>query len=111
MSAVVGIDRQILRIQEKYGLDANDAQLLTRLLENVVESRDRKIERLKKQVRPREFVWNMADISGALRNCITAHGPITPQFIGSATKRIYSQCQKIVLVDRNQLVFDFKSKN
>ncbi len=106
MSTVVGIDRQVNRIQEKYDLDADDAQLLTRLLENVVESRDRKINRLKKQVRPREFIWNEADISGALRNCIMAHGPITPQWIGSASKRIYTQCQKVVPKSTLQLNLD-----
>lgn len=28
-------------------------------------------------------------ISGALKQCINSHGPITKQYIGSATKRIY----------------------
>lgn len=30
-------------------------------------------------------------ISGSLRSCIHSHGPITHEWIGSATKRIYSQ--------------------
>lgn len=28
-------------------------------------------------------------ISGAIRQCIEAHGPITKQYIGSLTKRVY----------------------
>lgn len=30
-------------------------------------------------------------VAGALRSCIEAHGPITPEWIGSAAKRVISQ--------------------
>lgn len=33
--------------------------------------------------------YDTKKISGALKQCINTHGPITKQFIGSATKRIY----------------------
>ena len=42
------------------------------------------IEKLK-----RDKVYDTKRISGALKQTINAHGPITAQFIGSATKRIY----------------------
>jgi len=42
------------------------------------------IEKLK-----RDKVYETKRISGALKMCINAHGPITHKFIGSATKRIY----------------------
>lgn len=42
------------------------------------------IEKLK-----REKVLETKRISGALKMCINAHGPITKQFLGSATKRVY----------------------
>jgi hypothetical protein len=42
------------------------------------------IEKLKK-----EKIYETKRISGALKQTIHAHGAITPQFIGSATKRIY----------------------
>lgn len=37
----------------------------------------------------RKKVYETKRISGALKQTIQAHGPITKQFIGSATKRIY----------------------
>jgi len=42
------------------------------------------IEKLK-----REKIYETKRISGALKQTINAHGPITKQFIGSATKRVY----------------------
>lgn len=42
------------------------------------------IDKLKK-----EKIYETRRISGALKQTINAHGPITPNFIGSATKRIY----------------------
>ncbi len=42
------------------------------------------IEKLKK-----EKLYETKRISGALKQTINAHGPITPLLIGSATKRIY----------------------
>lgn len=42
------------------------------------------IEKLKK-----EKIYETKRISGALKQTIHAHGPITSNFIGSATKRIY----------------------
>ena len=42
------------------------------------------IEKLRK-----EKIYETKRISGALKQTINAHGPITPNFIGSATKRIY----------------------
>ena len=37
----------------------------------------------------REKIYDTKRISGALKQTINAHGPITAQYIGSATKRIY----------------------
>lgn len=37
----------------------------------------------------KEKIYETKRISGALKQTINAHGPITPTFIGSATKRIY----------------------
>lgn len=37
----------------------------------------------------RDKVYETKRISGALKQTINAHGPITKQFIGSATKRVY----------------------
>lgn len=51
-------------------------------------------------------------ISGALRGCITAHGPITMILIGSATKRIYgallSNFSTKTEISENKLVKFFK---
>lgn len=44
----------------------------------------RTIDKLKRQK-----VYETKRISGALKQTINAHGPITAQYIGSATKRIY----------------------
>ena len=37
----------------------------------------------------RDKIYETKRISGALKQTINAHGPITAQYIGSATKRIY----------------------
>lgn len=42
------------------------------------------IEKLKK-----EKLYETKRISGAIKQTINAHGPITPLLIGSATKRVY----------------------
>lgn len=42
------------------------------------------IDKLKK-----EKLYETKRISGALKQTINAHGPITPSLIGSATKRVY----------------------
>ncbi len=45
----------------------------------------------------REKVYDTKRISGAIRMTINAHGPITKEYIGSATKRIYG-----ALLDNNK---------
>lgn len=34
-------------------------------------------------------------IAGAIKSCIIAHGPVTPEFIGSAAKRVFGQLRGI----------------
>ena len=43
----------------------------------------------------RKTIPNVKRINGALRQTINAHGPITKQFIGSASKRIYGALLEI----------------
>jgi hypothetical protein len=52
-----------------------------------------------------------ADISGALKSAIEAHGPITREFITSATKRIAHQLQASAILDKPRFIgFDYHSE-
>ena len=73
-----------------------DPDTIQHMVDSLIESRDRKIRHLKKKAKPREFIITPKIISGALRNCIKDHGPITTHWIGSAAKRIYGNCQQVV---------------
>ena len=57
------------------------------------------IEKLRK-----EKLYETKRISGALKQTINAHGPITPNFIGSATKRIYGSLLHNGSKEHNQYV-------
>lgn len=90
----------VSRIQKRTGIDDEEATIIQHMIESIVENREKRIRYLENLVRPREFVLTKKDISGALRCCIHAHGPIVPNNIESATKRIYTQCIK--LMETNQ---------
>ena len=73
-----------------------DPDIIQHMVDSLIESRERKIRHLKKKAKPREFIMTTKIISGALKNCIRDHGPITKDWIGSAAKRIYGNCQQVV---------------
>lgn len=41
-------------------------------------------------------------IAGALKSTINVHGPITPEWIGSASKRIYGQLRGLAKLQRKE---------
>lgn len=92
MSKAKSVDRTFKRIIKKLKTGDYDPEVILHMLQSLVESRDRKIRHLEGKARNRKFVLNEKQISGALRSCIDAHGPITKEFIGSAAKRIYNGC-------------------
>jgi len=71
-----------------------DPATIQHMIDSIVANRDRRIAKLTKKVKPREFSMTLQVVTGALRACINDHGPITSKWIGSAAKRIYGNCQK-----------------
>lgn len=49
--------------------------------------------RLRSELPKPETNWLERQVAGALRSTIDAHGPITPQWIGSAAKRVTAQIE------------------
>jgi len=65
-------------------LDATDINEILNVFDLYEKDNLDTIEKLK-----RDKVYETKRISGALKQTINAHGPITAQYIGSATKRVY----------------------
>lgn len=73
-------------LEHNYGDKLSEKEINEILLVFDVYEQDnlKTIDKLK-----RDKIYDTKRISGALKQTINAHGPITPQYIGSATKRIY----------------------
>jgi hypothetical protein len=73
-------------LEHKFGdkLDDNDINDILAVFDMYQKDNLDSIDKLK-----RDKVYETKRISGALKQTINAHGPITKQFIGSATKRVY----------------------
>lgn len=73
-------------LEHKFGdkLNENNIYDILKIFDEYQKDNLDSIEKLK-----RYKVYETKRISGALKMCINAHGPITKQFIGSATKRVY----------------------
>ena len=65
-------------------LDDNDINDILEVFDVYQKDNLDSVDKLK-----RDKVYETKRISGALKQTINAHGPITKQFIGSATKRVY----------------------
>jgi len=74
-----------------------DPSVINHMLESLVKTRDRRIKELVTKAKPRTFDLNLKSISGALRETIKSHGNITKENIGSAAKRIYGNCQNVIV--------------
>jgi len=96
MSTIKSVPRTARRIIEKVESGNYTPDMIEHMIESLIKNRDNTIDTLQKAMRPREFILSESDISGALRDTINAHGSITSQFIGSAAKRIFKSCQKII---------------
>lgn len=99
MSAVKKVDRAIDRFLERNGLTLDDAQYteLNKMVDDLINSRDRKIARLRRTVAKLEAqktisteTFREKDIAAGIRQAIKVYGPITKDRIGSATKRAYA---------------------
>lgn len=73
-----------------------DVDIIQHMLDSLVTNRDKRIKELEKRIKPKEFNMTLKIVSGALRECINQHGPITTEWIGSAAKRVYGNCQQAV---------------
>lgn len=73
-----------------------DPEIIEHMVESVVNNRDKRIKELETRVKPRTFDISLKIISSELINTIKAHGPITRNYVSSAAKRIYGNCQSVV---------------
>jgi hypothetical protein len=69
-----------------------DPEIIEHMIASQTRRYEKKIEHLKKQLRPQRFLMSERRIIGGLKNCIRDHGPITKDWIGSAAKRVYASC-------------------
>jgi len=95
-SSVKSVKRTAERVIEMVNSGAYDPDIIEHMIGSLVTSRDRKIKHLQRKIKPRELYFTENIVSGALRECIKIHGPITKDFISSATKRIYNNCFRII---------------
>ena len=72
------------KIREELTLDKPKIDEILKHVDKYEEDNLLTIDKLKK-----DKIYDTKRINGALRQTITAHGPITMVLIGSATKRIY----------------------
>lgn len=93
-------DNLARRIIEKIEAGTADHTMITGMLDSLVRERDNHIARLETRLKPRVFNMTMKIINGALKDCIKSHGPITKEWVGSASKRIYRSC---IQVDEQKL--------
>ena len=101
MSKLKGVERTVRRIGEMVELDEQQRLIVEHMLESVVKNRDQRIEYLETKAAPRNYAPTKQRITGALRSTINAHGPITPENIESASKRILGQISEKVEDDED----------
>lgn len=94
------VERTVQRIAAMTNANEETRCVVEHMIESIVKNRDRVIayqkERIKKLEQPKTQIVEPSRISGALLNTIHAHGPITLDLIGSATKRIMGNIQQVV---------------
>lgn len=90
------VSRTAQRIAEMTGANEETMKVIEHMISSVVANRDRVIEYQKRKIKPRHVVIDEQRVAGAIRDCIKQHGPITPDFIGSATKRICGQLLQVI---------------
>ena len=105
MSVRKKTDRLARRIVERIQDGTADHTMVTNMLDSLVKNRDKRIAQLERRNKPRVFTMTQKIITGALRDCIRNHGPITKEWIGSAAKRIYINC---IRVDEQKLAEEQK---
>ena len=73
-----------------------DSDRIIHMVESLSVGRDRRIRYMEGKVKDRKFEMTLKIVSGALRDTVKHHGPITSKLIASAAKRIYGSCQRVV---------------
>ena len=90
------IDSVVRRIGNMAEFSEDDLAKVQHMIESVVKNRDKIIARQKTKMKDREVVISEKRVSGAIREAIRAHGPITPQLISSASKRIVGNIVQVI---------------
>jgi hypothetical protein len=81
----------VRRICSWTNCDDETKEKIDGMIFSLIKSRDCIIEKLKKRTLERKLLITETAITGALRNTINTHGPITKEWIESAAKRIKGQ--------------------
>ena len=91
MSGRKSVKHVVDRIARMGHLDEEQEYVVRHMIEALVRNRDVLIDKLTVRAQERENAFTTRMISGALKNTITAHGPITREWVGSAAKRVHRE--------------------
>jgi hypothetical protein len=80
-------EKLVRKITEELNKPKPNVENLVEIFKSQEKLDTKTLEKLK---RVRRF--EVERINNGLRQCISAHGPITKEFIGSASKRIFGAC-------------------
>lgn len=87
MSKKIRTRKDVLRHQIIKTLGFDNKTIVNELLNNIDEYEVNNLDTIEKLKRDKKITTTA--INGGLKQSINAHGPITKELIGSATKRIY----------------------
>ena len=88
MSGRKSVKHVVERIALMGELNEAQVEVIRHMIESLIRNRDVLIDRLTVRAGAVENIITDKMIAGALRECITAHGDITKEWIGSAAKRV-----------------------
>lgn len=89
MSSRKSVKHVVERIAVMGELDAEQTETVRHMIESLLRNRDVLVDKLTVRAQSREQTFTPKMISGALKNTVDAHGPITREWIGSAAKRVH----------------------
>ncbi len=88
MSGRKSVKHVVERIALMGELSEEETEVVRHMIESLIRNRDVLIDKLKVRADALEQSPTLKMVSGALKECIAAHGPVTKEWTGSAAKRI-----------------------
>jgi len=96
MSKLKSIKSVTQRIGNMASLSEDELTTIQHMIEAIVKNRDKVIRKQERKLKDRVIILSEKRVSGVIRDTIAAHGPITTQFISSASKRIVGALQQVI---------------